>query len=73
FSGLRTFVFQTNFSNGGYEHAPKTQPFHTANRWLQFRKYISKSVLILYYLYLYLYNIKYIKNFSHVNYNTFGF
>ena len=32
FSGLRAFVFQTNFSNGGYERAPKTQPFHIVKR-----------------------------------------
>jgi len=27
-AGLRAFVFQTNFSKGGYERAPKTQTFH---------------------------------------------
>jgi hypothetical protein len=32
FSGLRAFVFQTNFSNGGYERAPKIQPFHIVKR-----------------------------------------
>jgi hypothetical protein len=33
FRGLRAFVFQTNFSNGGYERAPKTQPFHIVKRY----------------------------------------
>jgi len=32
FSGLRAFVFQSNFSNGGYRRAPKTQPFHIVKR-----------------------------------------
>jgi hypothetical protein len=32
FSGLQAFIFQSNFSNGGYESAPKTQPFHIVNR-----------------------------------------
>jgi hypothetical protein len=32
FSGLLAFYFQTNFSNGGYRRAPKTQPFHIVKR-----------------------------------------
>jgi len=36
FSGLRTSVFQINFSNGGYERTPKTQPFHIVKRWQQY-------------------------------------
>jgi len=32
---LRAFVFQTNFSNGGYRRAPKTQPFHIVKRYGQ--------------------------------------
>lgn len=32
FSGLQAFVFQTNFSPGGYERTPKTQPFHVVKR-----------------------------------------
>jgi hypothetical protein len=31
--GVQAFVFQTNFSTGEYKCAPKTQPFHTANRY----------------------------------------
>jgi hypothetical protein len=38
FSGLRAFVFQSNFINGGYERAPKTQPFHIVNRCGAFEK-----------------------------------
>jgi hypothetical protein len=38
FSGLRAFVFQTNFSNGGYERAPKIQPFHIVKRYLQAKR-----------------------------------
>jgi len=34
FSGLRAFVFQSNFFLGGYRCAPKTQPFHIVKRWV---------------------------------------
>jgi hypothetical protein len=35
FSGLRAFVLASTFCNGGYERAPKTQPFHIVNRYGQ--------------------------------------
>ena len=35
FSGLQAFVFQTNFSIGGYRRTPKTQPFHIVKRCAQ--------------------------------------
>jgi len=35
FSGLRGFGSRSNFFLGGYEHSPKTQPFHIVKRWAQ--------------------------------------
>ena len=31
-SGLRAFCLASTFCNGGYERAPKTQPFHIVKR-----------------------------------------
>jgi hypothetical protein len=32
FNGLRSFGARSNFFIGGYERAPKTQPFHIVKR-----------------------------------------
>jgi len=42
FSGLRRFCSRIKVFLGGYECAPKTQPFHIVNRCVQFKK---KSVM----------------------------
>ena len=35
FSGLRAFGSRASVFLGGYERAPKTQPFHIVKRWQQ--------------------------------------
>jgi hypothetical protein len=47
FSGLRVFVPRFNFFLGGYERAPKTQPFHIVNRCRQAKRasYINLTLL----------------------------